>query len=167
MQCWRAQVGLGGQTSALGLSLPAHLSFVCPSPLLCLLHMCPPWAPHHWLSQLNSHFSPLQIHVFMSGTIGITMPDGSFLFGGLEACRFWKAAGHGFPISSGCSSGRDEGLGLGWEAGSGWGTHTGLPQMCWRQAGVDLLPKWVQISKNHLAELLLWGCWDPPAWQHH
>lgn len=56
----------------------------------------------------------------------------------------------------------------------GWGTHTGLPQMCWRQAAVELLPKSLQVSKKpaagtaqHLAELLLSGCWDPPAWQHH
>lgn len=56
----------------------------------------------------------------------------------------------------------------------GWGTHTGLPQMCWRQAAVELLPKSLQVSKKpaagtaqHLAELLLSGCWDPPARQHH
>lgn len=81
MRCWEAQVGLGGQTSALALSLPADPSFVYPSPSweptpVSLLHMCPPWAPHHWLSRLHSHISPLQGHVFICpGAVGITVPD--------------------------------------------------------------------------------------------
>lgn len=38
----------------------------------------------------------------------------------LKPAGFGKQQGMGFPsaLPSGCSSGRDEGLGLGWEAGS-------------------------------------------------
>lgn len=127
-ECSVGGTGQAGRTNVSSGSVPSCRPFPCSPPWdptpVSLLHVCPPWAPHHWLCLLHSHISPLQIHVFIClGTAGITVPDVSQKHSSLVALKpagFGKQQGMGFPsaLHSGCSSGRDEGLALGWEAGS-------------------------------------------------
>lgn len=131
-----AQVGLGGQTSALGLSLPADPSFVCPSPSweptpVSLLHMCPTWHPITGYPSCiptfpSSKFTFSSFWALLASQCLMSLRKTS-LFGGLEACWFWKAAGNGFPISSplhsGCSSGWVWGGGLVPAGGPTLGSH--------------------------------------------